>query len=193
MTAPATLGHAGIAQRIPHAGRMCLLDALHSWTADGLHCSATGHAALDHPLRSAGGLLAPCAIEYAAQAMALHGALLGSLGDGLAQCPVDGPAHGQRHGPGDNPPDGPRRAPGAAPQPGYLASVRAVRLHVASLHGLPGPLAVRVQRLAGDAQQILYQFSLHDGAGRPVADGRATVVLNTPLALLPARAPSAEP
>ena len=188
MTAPGALGHAGIAQRIPHAGRMCLLDALHSWTADGLHCSATGHAALDHPLRSAGGLLAPCAIEYAAQAMALHGALLGSLGDGLAQCPVDGPGRRPGHGPGDHPPDGPKRAPGAAPQPGYLASVRAVRLHVASLHGLPGPLAVRVQRLAGDGRQILYQFSLHDGAGQPVADGRATVVLNTALGRPPAPA-----
>lgn len=168
MSAPATLDHAGIAQRIPHSGRMCLLDSLLSWSAQGLHCSATGHAAPDHPLRTATGLLAPCAIEYAAQAMALHGALLGGLTGGLAD------------------------VPGAAPPtPGYLASVRAVRFNVASLHGLPGPLAVRVQRLAGDDRQILYQFSLHDGAGQPVADGRATVVLNTPIA--PSSAPPLPP
>ena len=29
---PATLDHAGIAARIPHSGRMCLLDRLLSWS-----------------------------------------------------------------------------------------------------------------------------------------------------------------
>jgi predicted hotdog family 3-hydroxylacyl-ACP dehydratase len=74
--APAQLDANGIAARIPHAGRMCLLDRLLRWDAQTVHCSATGHRAYDHPLRSASGLLAPCAVEYAAQAMALHGALL---------------------------------------------------------------------------------------------------------------------
>lgn len=77
---PRTLDRAGIAARIPHAGRMCLLDALLDWTPERIRCRATGHHAGDHPLRSASGLLAPAAIEYAAQAMALHGALIAPPG-----------------------------------------------------------------------------------------------------------------
>lgn len=78
--APATLDRAGIAARIPHAGRMCLLDRLEAWSDTQVRCSARSHAEVDNPLRSASGLLAPCAIEYAAQAMALHGALLAAPG-----------------------------------------------------------------------------------------------------------------
>jgi predicted hotdog family 3-hydroxylacyl-ACP dehydratase len=74
------LDHAGIAARLPHAGRMCLLDRVEHWTPEAIHCSATGHRDPDHPLRTASGLLAPCAIEYAAQAMALHAALCGPAG-----------------------------------------------------------------------------------------------------------------
>ncbi len=79
-TAPATLDHAGIAARVPHAGRMCLLHALLQWTPEQIVCSATGHADPAHPLRTPGGLLAPVAIEYASQAMALHGSLTAAPG-----------------------------------------------------------------------------------------------------------------
>ena len=41
-----------------------------------IHCLAVDHRDPAHPLRSRGGLLAGAAIEYAAQAMALHGGLL---------------------------------------------------------------------------------------------------------------------
>jgi predicted hotdog family 3-hydroxylacyl-ACP dehydratase len=77
---PATLDHAGIAARIPHHGRMCLLHTLDAWDAEHIRCSATSHHAPDHPLRTEGGLLAPVAIEYAAQAMALHGGLTAAPG-----------------------------------------------------------------------------------------------------------------
>ena len=73
--APAQLDHAGIAARVPHAGRMCLLGSLVAWSAEHIHCRVTGHSDPAHPLRSASGLLSPCAIEYAGQAMALHSAL----------------------------------------------------------------------------------------------------------------------
>lgn len=78
---PKTLDAAGIAARIPHAGRMCLLDRLVGWDADTVHCTATSHGLPGNPLRTAAGLLAPAAIEYAAQAMALHGGLLASDGE----------------------------------------------------------------------------------------------------------------
>jgi predicted hotdog family 3-hydroxylacyl-ACP dehydratase len=76
LRSPATLAHAGIALRIPHQGRMCLLDRLQRWSDSHVFCTALSHHDADNPLRSASGLLAaPCAIEYAAQAMALHGVL----------------------------------------------------------------------------------------------------------------------
>ena len=66
---------AGIARLVPHAGRMCLLDAVLDWQPGAIRCAAANHRDADHPLRTQSGLLASAAIEYAAQAAALHGAL----------------------------------------------------------------------------------------------------------------------
>ena len=149
-TAPQTLDRAGIAERIPHSGSMCLLDRLERWDAESIDCSTRTHAQPGNPLRTAGGLLAPNAIEYAAQAMALHGGLLA--------------------------------AEGSTPSAGFLASARNVRLSVARLDDIDGALRVHAQRLSGDTNQILYEFAVNDSSGRVLAEGRAVVVLNTPLA-----------
>jgi predicted hotdog family 3-hydroxylacyl-ACP dehydratase len=69
------LDRAWIASRIPHQGSMCLLDRVDAWDAQQVRCIATSHRAVDNPLRSHGRLAAACGIEYAAQAMAVHGAL----------------------------------------------------------------------------------------------------------------------
>jgi len=151
MTAPQTLDRAGIARRIPHSGSMCLLDRLAAWDAESIHCTTASHAHPDNPLRTASGLLSPNLIEYAAQAMALHGGLLA--------------------------------AEGSEPSAGFLASARNVRLSVARIDDIAGELQVHAQRLTGDQSQILYQFAVKDAAGRLLAEGRAVVVLNTPLAM----------
>ncbi|MEZ0272236.1 MAG: 3-hydroxylacyl-ACP dehydratase [Methylophilaceae bacterium] len=65
-----------IASRIPHQGSMCLLDGVESWNEENIQCRASSHRAEDNPLRAHGQLGAACGIEYAAQAMAVHGALL---------------------------------------------------------------------------------------------------------------------
>ena len=148
---PATLGRDAIEALIPHSGSMCLLQRLDAWDDEHIVCAAANHRDAQHPLRTRRGLLAPAAIEYAAQAMALHGALIG-------------------------------QAAGTPATPGFLASARAVQLHVLRLDELPpGELRIEATRQAGDAQQILYAFHISH-AGRPVAEGRAAVVLNTPLA-----------
>lgn len=74
-----------IAGLIPHSGRMCLLNGVLSWDRDTIRCTANSHRDEDNPLRRGGHLSATCGIEYAAQAMALHGAL--SAADGAAQRP----------------------------------------------------------------------------------------------------------
>ncbi len=74
------LDRAAIAARIPHQGRMCLLDAVLAWDSGQIHCRASSHRQPDNPLRAAARLGAACGIEYAAQAMAVHGALLAPEG-----------------------------------------------------------------------------------------------------------------
>jgi predicted hotdog family 3-hydroxylacyl-ACP dehydratase len=140
-----TLDHAWIAARIPHQGSMCLLDAVTDWSPDHIECRATGHGDAAHPLREAGRLGAASGIEYAAQAMAVHGALVAGAND--------------------------------APRQGYLTSVRGVTLHVDRLDDLHGPLSVRAERLSGDANNVLYRFTVHHG-GRCLLEGRAAVVLD---------------
>lgn len=55
---------------------MCLLECVEAWDAQRIQCRATSHRASDNPLRANDRLGAACGIEYAAQAMAVHGALL---------------------------------------------------------------------------------------------------------------------
>ena len=74
------LDHAGIQARVPHSGSMCLLDSLLAWSSEDIECSAVSHRDPGNPLRTQGQLLAVNAIEYAAQAMALHGGLCAPAG-----------------------------------------------------------------------------------------------------------------
>jgi len=139
------LDHTWIAAHIPHQGSMCLLDKVIEWSESSIICRATSHNDPGNPLRAEGRLGAANGIEYAAQAMAIHGALLANADD--------------------------------QPRQGYLTSVRSVTLNVARLNDLPGELSVQAERLSGDSNNILYQFSLsHDG--RCLLEGRAAVVLD---------------
>lgn len=65
-----------IAAHVPHGGSMCLLERVVQWDDATITCLASSHSAPNNPLRSAGRLGIAAGIEYAAQAMAVHGALL---------------------------------------------------------------------------------------------------------------------
>jgi predicted hotdog family 3-hydroxylacyl-ACP dehydratase len=120
------------------------------WDEESICCEASSHLAADHPLRAHGRLGAACGIEYAAQAMAVHGALVAeSAGDAAV----------------------------AAPRTGYLAGVRGVTLHVDRLDMVAGPLTVDAQRITGDANTVLYNFAVQAG-GQVLLSGRAIVVLD---------------
>jgi predicted hotdog family 3-hydroxylacyl-ACP dehydratase len=71
---------AQIAGLIPHGDAMCLLDGVVHWDADHILCTSRSHRAAGNPLRVAGRIPALSAIEYAAQAMAVHGGLAGKVG-----------------------------------------------------------------------------------------------------------------
>lgn len=70
------IDRAGIARLIPHAGRMVLLDGVVGWTGTAIACVSRSHLEPAHPLAGEAGLAAIHAVEYLAQAAAVHGALV---------------------------------------------------------------------------------------------------------------------
>ncbi|TAN14636.1 MAG: phosphotransferase [Rhodanobacter sp.] len=116
------------AQLIPHAGAMCLLDAVLAWDERTIHASSASHARVDNPLRGAHGLHAVHLAEYGAQAAAVHGALLArARGDETVR-------------------------------PGRLVSLREVQLHEEYVDGLDGALDVHAECLYADDGGAQYAF-----------------------------------
>lgn len=134
-----------IAKIIPHAGSMCLLDGVLECNAERIRCISGTHRNIDNPMRSGNKLLALCGIEYAAQAMAVHG-ILGGLID-------------------------------KTPRAGYLVSLRDVSYKTMRLDTLQDDLIIDAEKLMGDTERIIYQFSIHTGTEK-IMSGRATVVLD---------------
>ncbi|MEE4379437.1 MAG: hydroxymyristoyl-ACP dehydratase, partial [Candidatus Competibacteraceae bacterium] len=60
---------------IPHQGTMCLLDGVTDWDDQSIVCTSSTHRDLDNPLRAQNSLAALHAVEYGAQATAIHGGL----------------------------------------------------------------------------------------------------------------------
>ena len=71
------LSRAEILKLIPHQGSMCLLDRVCGWSDEALEARTLSHLRVPHPLASDGRLRAIHLCEYGAQAMAIHGGLLG--------------------------------------------------------------------------------------------------------------------
>ncbi|MDH4234834.1 MAG: hydroxymyristoyl-ACP dehydratase [Gallionella sp.] len=74
------LGPAEIKKLIPHAGDMCLLSGVAQWDATHITCAANSHRNASNPLARNGKVHALTGIEFAAQAMAVHGGLTGLVG-----------------------------------------------------------------------------------------------------------------
>jgi predicted hotdog family 3-hydroxylacyl-ACP dehydratase len=139
-----------IESHIPHQGGMCLLDEVIHWNATRVQCRSSTHRDPANPLRAHGRLAAVCGIEYAAQAMAVHGALIASR---ITASPKN------------------------APVAGYLASVRNVTLFVTRLDDIESDLVATAELVTGDQRTVLYDFSV-SGDERVLLAGRATIVFN---------------
>ena len=113
---------------IPHAGMMCLLDAVCGWDEVCIHAISGGHARADNPLRGEHGLHAVHLAEYGAQAMAVHGGLLAR-------------AHGAEYA-----------------RPGRLVSLRDVHLFEEYVDHLDGHLDVHAECLYADDGGAQYGF-----------------------------------
>ncbi|MEA3640601.1 MAG: hypothetical protein VBE63_11750 [Lamprobacter sp.] len=68
--------------KLPHAGDMRLLDQVLEWDRDRIQCMTDSHRSTTNPLRQDGRLSAVNAVEYAAQAAAIHGVLCSELEGG---------------------------------------------------------------------------------------------------------------
>lgn len=115
---------------IPHAGTMCLLDAVVAWDAHTIHAVTEGHARADNPLRGTQGLHAVHLAEYGAQAMAVHGALLA------------------------------RAAGAKTAKPGRLVSLRDVQLLADYVDTCDGRLDVHAQCLQAGEASAQYLFRI---------------------------------
>jgi predicted hotdog family 3-hydroxylacyl-ACP dehydratase len=131
---------------------MCLIDEVIEWDAQHIRCRSSNHSLPDHPLRSQNRLGIACGIEYAAQSMAVHGALAGGA---LSH----------------------RTSGAVRPEVGFLAGLRDVHLHVARLDDIESDLISEAQLIAGDHGSALYEFAL-TAEGRRLLSGRATVVFD---------------
>ena len=70
-----SLGRDAIARLVPHQGAMCLLEEVLESDEDTITCRATSHRDPANPLRGGIGLPAIMGVEYAAQAVAVHGSI----------------------------------------------------------------------------------------------------------------------
>jgi len=136
---------------LPHAGRMRLIDRIVSYDEQTIVCESGSHRASDHPLAEAGVLSVICGLEYGAQAMAIHGALLASSG---AQ--VGSPRHG------------------------YLVAASDLQWNVDRLDRCAAPLVVRAVSEFRSANQVVYRFEI-TASSMPVLQGRASVLLGAPI------------
>src|SRR5262249_42006111 len=103
----------------------------------------------DNPLRAHGRLGIACGIEYAAQAMAVHGALRAESGSQDAQAmPMS--------------------------RAGMLSSVRSLTMHIDRLDGIAGDLDAVATHVSGDNTMVLYEFSVGDSK-QALLEGRATI------------------
>ncbi|QFY44199.1 3-hydroxylacyl-ACP dehydratase [Candidatus Methylospira mobilis] len=148
------LDRSWIIEHIPHQGAMCLLEKVESWDLDHVRCRTARHRDSNNPMRTSGRLGAAGGIEFAAQAMALHGALMTTM----------------------------QNAPtvSAPPKAGLLVSVRNVQFNVTRLDDIEDDLLVEATRVSGDGRNVIYDFKLCDVA-RLLITGRAAVILDAEL------------
>jgi predicted hotdog family 3-hydroxylacyl-ACP dehydratase len=116
---------------IPHAGSMCLLDTVREFDRHRIICEASSHRDPANPLRHQQQLSVQAGIEYAAQAVAVHGGLLAQQKTGTSQ-----------------------------PRGGMIAVLTDVCWHVERLDNMDGNLVILAEQLADVPQALNYRFKV---------------------------------
>jgi predicted hotdog family 3-hydroxylacyl-ACP dehydratase len=124
------IDQAGIRTLIPHAADMCLLESVVAWDDATITCESSTHRRANHPLQREGKLSSIHLVEYAAQAMAIHGGLVARKGGA----------------------DGAR--------PGMLTALRDCALHVERIDDVDGTLTIFARKLIAQGGSSMYQFEV---------------------------------
>ena len=136
---------------LPHAGRMRLIDRVVSYDEQSIVCESNSHRCADHPLAEAGVLSIICGLEYGAQAMAIHGALLADSG-----------------------------SPGASRRHGLLVAASDLQWSVERLDQCEAPLVIKAVSEFRSDNQVSYRFEI-SASSTTVVTGRASVLLGAPI------------
>lgn len=132
---------------IPHHGNMCLLDAVDFYDLETIACSTMSHCLSDNPLRDDTGLPSINGIEYGAQAIAIHAALINKNKNSTENA-----------------------------QSGYLVQVKDVNFKFCDLSLYSTPLKIEANQIFMADTNLIYGFKLsHEGDC--VIDGRITIFM----------------
>jgi predicted hotdog family 3-hydroxylacyl-ACP dehydratase len=142
---------ADIEKCIPHAGAMCLLEKVLHCDDYVIRCETATHRDPANPLRNAQGLPVSAALEYAAQAAAVHGNLLQTLS----------------------------LSPATTVRGGYLAVLSNVQWQEYWLHRINNPLCVDVRRESESDGGIDCSFSIHANGKTIVTGSMVVALMNT--------------
>ncbi len=132
---------------LPHQGEMSLLESVINWDENNIVCLADSHHKPNNPLRKNNQLASVNAIEYAAQAMAIHSTLISQ------QSKQD-----------------------ATPRVGFLATASKVKLLVERLDNLMDNISIHAHCLTASADGSLYEFSISH-QHHIIVSGQAMVML----------------
>jgi len=136
-----------IEQRLPHAGKMSLLDKVTHADRLTLSASAVSHLSSNNPLRLNHKLSSINGIEYAAQAMAIHGFLLSEL-----------------------------KQTEASTQTRYIATIRNIDIFTPFFPETESVIKIEVEQLMSDTNGFTYQFHISDGK-KALISGKITIFL----------------
>jgi predicted hotdog family 3-hydroxylacyl-ACP dehydratase len=138
---------------LPHTGRMRLVDRIVSYDEQRIVCESDSHRVADHPLADDGALSILCGLEYGAQAMAIHGALLAVSA---------GPSRDRaRHG--------------------FLVAASDLRWSVERLDQCAASLTIEAVSEFTSDNQVAYRFEIR-ASGAILLSGHASVLLYAPVA-----------
>jgi predicted hotdog family 3-hydroxylacyl-ACP dehydratase len=112
---------------------MCLLDGVESWDDKQIVCTSTTHQNQDNPLAENNRLACINAVEYGAQAVAIHGNLIAKN----LNMPL--------------------------PESGFLVQIKALEFDDCNLSSLPEALIISAQQIYIDPGSLLYSITIQHG------------------------------
>ncbi|MBF0263671.1 MAG: phosphotransferase [Gammaproteobacteria bacterium] len=137
-----------IKKLIPHSGNMCLIEEVLEADKQSLKARSQTHLSENNPLRVNGQIHIVNAVEYAAQAMAIHGALL-SLKD----------------------------SDEVVVKQGYIVSLRNINTYIEYLPVSESDLLVAINLLMGSETGYSYEFEVKN-KNNLLISGRISIFLS---------------